>query len=934
MAKATSIQTSFTSGEISPRLLGRVDLDQYYAGAGTCLNFALMPHGGVVKRSGLRFIAEAKHHDRKCRLVPFEFSTEQAYVIEAGDGYFRFFKDGGQIVDTAGAPYEIASPYAAADLAELSWAQSADTLFLCHPRHQPRTLTRTGHTSWTLSVLELVDGPWLDENKDSNLTLTPGETGQLLVNGTFTESLDGWVDASETGSSVQWDASSWANLISDGTGYAALQQEVALPGGVERHLLFEVKSGPMQVAVRTGKRNAPKNVCQDGGASASSYYTETHKPENAFNGTDTSTVAEEDATSWAPNTFTAGQTWLQYVFPSKKLIDRIMIGQSEPGWCSSLIVQKYDGGWVKLKQFDNVVQGRVELQLDAPVSLGQFRIVFNSRVHGTTERPWVTIVKAFDVSWAYDDAPVLAEASYFTGSHDVTFTPDKDCTAYLIFRHNADAARAIDAVSLPTAADAATLTASLDLFEAGHVGAFFRLLHNDTVGYCRVTDVSGPRTATVKIIEPFSATTPTTKWREGAWSELRGWPRCTTFHEARLWFASTPHEPQRIWASVSADYFNFAPGAEDDDAVTLEITANKVNAIRWLRSAKTLLVGTAGGEWRVGDPDSSSPLTPSTAAAKQENNSGSGLVPPLVASGVVLFVQRTGRKLRELAYSYSDNAYSAPDMTILSEHITAGGIVEMDYAREPDAIVWCIRGDGAALGLTYNRIEKVIGWHRHTTQGRFESVACIPAAERDEPWFVVARIVNGQERRYIECMAPGFDEQEKAAAFFVDSGLSYEGDPVSTVSGLDHLEGCTVVGLADGGVVGPAVVAGGSVTLPAPASVVHLGLAYTADLGVLPVEGGAEDGSSQAKIKKLIAAAVRLYRSLGLKVGPTADNLETIPFRSSATPLGQSPALFSGWRVLEMSSDYERDGSVFIRHEQPLPCTVLAVVRHYETMSL
>lgn len=264
------------------------------------------------------------------------------------------------------------------------------------------------------------------------------------------------LDVSETGSSVQWDASSWANLISDGTGYAVLQQEVALPGGVERHLLFEVKSGPMQVAVKTGRRNAAKNVCQDGSSSASSYYSDYHRPEKAFDGTDTSTETEERATSWAPSTFSVGQTWLQYIFPSKKLIDKITIEQSTDGWCSSLIVQKYDGGWVKLKQFDNIVQGRAELQLDAPVSMGQFRIVFNSRVYGVqTERPWVTIVKAYDVSWTYDETPVLAEASYFTGSHDVTFTPDKDCTAYLIFRHNSDAARAIDAVSLPTAADAA-----------------------------------------------------------------------------------------------------------------------------------------------------------------------------------------------------------------------------------------------------------------------------------------------------------------------------------------------------------------------------------------------------------------------------------------------------------------------------------------------
>jgi hypothetical protein len=928
MAKATSIQTSFSSGEISPRLLGRVDLNQYYAGAGTCLNFALMPHGGVVKRSGLRFVAEAKHQDRKCRLIPFEFSSEQAYVIEAGHRYCRFYKDGGRIVTESGQPYEIETPYEESDLADLTWAQSADVLFICHPGRQPMTLSRSGHTDWRLSPLDVLDGPWLDENKDSQFTLTPGTSGELVVNGQFAADLKGWVDLSDTGSSVAWDASAWANLVSDGTGYASLQQEIGLSGGMERKIQFDVKAGPIQMAIRKGRRNEPENVCTGGTATASSSVTTYHEPEMAFDDVGGST-------SWSPEYFTAGYTWLQYTFQHRKTLSQARLAQSSDGWCTSVIVQKYENmNWVRVKQYDNLQAGVSIFEFDEPVSTDRIRFVFNSKIEGALKRLFIPGIHVFDLAWTYEEAYVVAEASYFNGQHEVTFTPDADCTACIIFRHNVNASRAIDAVSIPTPDPITSVVSSQDLFDALHVGAFFRLLHNDAVGYCQVVEVSNPRSATVKIIEPFGASDPTNKWREGAWSNYRGWPRCTTFHEGRLWFAGTAHQPQHIWGSVSADYYNFAPGSADTAAITLEIVSNQVNAIRWLRSAKVLLVGTVGAEWRVGEPDSTSPLTPSTASAKRENGDGSARVQPIAVAGVVLFVQRTGRKLRELAYSYKDNSFSAPDMTIISEHITAGRIVEMDYAREPDAIVWCVRGDGALLGFTYNRLEKVVGWHRHVTAGRFESVACIPGPERDEPWFVISRVVGGQERRYVECMDPVFDEQEKAGAFFVDSGLSYQGAAVATVSGLDHLEGCTVVGLADGGVVGPVVVAGGSVTLPAPASVVHLGLPYTADLGVLPVEGGAEDGSSQAKIKKLIAAAVRLYRSLGLKVGPTADNLETIPFRSSATPLGQSPALFSGWRVLEMSSDYERDGSVFIRHEQPLPCTVLAVVRHYETMSL
>jgi len=788
MSRATSIQTSFTTGEVSPRLRGRVDLDQYYAGLDTILNFTLMPHGGATKRPGTSFVAEAKYADRKCRLIPFEFSTEQAYVIEAGHEYFRFCKDQGQIVGDDGTPYEIASPFSEDELAEITWAQSADVLFLCHPDHRPMKLSRTGHTAWTLEDLETLDGPYLDENEDVTIAIASSSTGELVSNGGFDSNINGWTDISSNGT-VQWDSSGWCNLIGDSASNArpGIQQCVDVEISKTYKLNFEIKSGPMNMQV------------------------------------------------------------------------------------------------------------------------------------GTT-------------SGAGD---LIAATAYSQGFQESQFTAGSNA-AFLQFWHTADASRSVDNISIPILGET-RLTASGaggGVFEAGHVGSMWRLRHGDTVGYCTITEVLSSNAAMADIQEPFAETQATTFWREGAWSGKSGWPRCTTFHENRLWFAGTKGQPQSVWASVSNDYLNFAPGVNDSDAITLEIVSNKVNAIRWLRSSRALMVGTVGGAWRIGDPDSSSALTPATAFAKLEDTNGVANLPPIAVGGVLLFVQRAGRKLRELAYDYREDRYTAPDMTIISEHITAGGIVELDFAQEPDSIVWCVRGDGALLGFTYNRTEKVLGWHRHATQGQFESIACIPGDTRDEPWFCVKRSVEGQTRRFIEFMEAGFDDQEKADAFFVDSALSYAGSNASVISGLDHLEGCAVYGLADGGVVGPLVVQDGSVTLPAPAGKVHLGLPYVCDLGVLPVEGGSDDGSSQAKIKKLIYAAVLLHRSLGLKIGPTADNLETVAFRSSATPLGQSPDLYTGWRVLEMDSDYERSGCVYIRHDQPLPCTVLAVVRHYETMAL
>lgn len=174
MARASTLLSTFNAGEWSPDLFGRVDLQKYDNSCRLVQNFILTAQGPALRRPGTRFVAAAKT-DGPVRLIPFEFSTEQAYVIEAGDGYFRFYKDRGRIELPDGTPVEIASPYSGAELAGLKWAQSADVLYLCHPKHQPQKLSRFSHVSWTLTPLETKDGPYLEENT-GGVTLAPGAT--------------------------------------------------------------------------------------------------------------------------------------------------------------------------------------------------------------------------------------------------------------------------------------------------------------------------------------------------------------------------------------------------------------------------------------------------------------------------------------------------------------------------------------------------------------------------------------------------------------------------------------------------------------------------------------------------------------------------------------------------------------------------------------
>lgn len=164
MTRASPIITNFNAGELSPRMDGRVDVEKYHAGAHKMENAVPLIQGGCTKRSGTRFVAEVKNDATFTRLIPFEFNITQAYVIEAGNLYFRFYTNNGRIETAPGVAYEVATPYTTADLATLTYVQSNDVLYIAHPNYAPRKLSRTSAVTFALAAIDFQNGPFKDEN--------------------------------------------------------------------------------------------------------------------------------------------------------------------------------------------------------------------------------------------------------------------------------------------------------------------------------------------------------------------------------------------------------------------------------------------------------------------------------------------------------------------------------------------------------------------------------------------------------------------------------------------------------------------------------------------------------------------------------------------------------------------------------------------------
>ena len=262
-----------------------------------------------------------------------------------------------------------------------------------------------------------------------------------------------------------------------------------------------------------------------------------------------------------------------------------------------------------------------------------------------------------------------------------------------------------------------TITASSSAFVSTDVNRFI----NFSNGYAKITAFTSATVVSATVEDDFDNTNAVTDWKLGAFSTTTGHPRCVSFFEQRLVFAGTSNQPQTMFFSKSGDYENMTSGTNDDDAMIYTIASNQVNAIQALKATRTLIVMTTGGEYAVSSGASQDAITPTNINIRKQSNYGSSGVDALSIGNATIFLQRARRKIRELAYNFDTDGYTAPDLTILADHISESGLTDMSYQQEPYSVVWAVRADGQMAGLTYNRLENVVAWHRHIFGGKSDT---------------------------------------------------------------------------------------------------------------------------------------------------------------------------------------------------------------------
>ncbi len=786
MAKVDVIQTSFSGGEFGASLFGRTDIAQYANACEIVENFLVRSYGSAISTPGTKYIATVSDSTLKTRLIKFVFNRSDAYAIEMGPKYFRFYTNGGVVVTTGTTPYQLTHIYSESEIFDVQFTQLNDVIWLTHPDHLPQKLTRLAAASWTIADFAFLGGPFMDENTNAAITITPSAT-----TGTIN------ITVSPTNSN-----------------------------------LFTISTGTL------GHHN--------------SY--------------------------WAI------------------------------------------GG--------------------------------------------------------------LAQTNSTTGLQEE--------------------------------------------------------------GYVQITYVTNSYTATATVIKNLKVSTATTKWSEGAWSAVRGYPARVTFHERRLFFARTAAEPQKVWGSKVFEFDNYALDTQaDDDALNLALASNESNEIQWLASGKSLIAATYGGAFII-NSGSTEPITPSNANASEEVGFGAEDIMPKRIGNFFYYIQRFGTKLRELFYLWDFDTYKAVDKTIFSPHILGDGVIDMDVAQHPEPILYCVLTNGTLATLAREVDQEVQAWSRQTTAGTYSSIAIIPSQTGlyDEVWVIVERWVNSVQKRYVEQFQPidlpdrqdmciylhsaltysAFDSSststatislqatggtmtitastayfaagdvgQRIRAINTQSGiilgeaeivaytsgtqvtaevkynfgaLSYAagnwGLSVQTISGLSHLEAKEVIVLADGGTDLPAkTVASGVIQLAYDYFIVHVGLQYDQIIKTLPKEAGSVRGTAQGKKQRINEIALKVNRShKGFKVGGSEDSLdivsyiesttteilytgtisnadfvlERVSFRDPATPLGTPEVLFTGIIPnISFRDDYQYGSQVYIKNEEPLPMEILSIMMTLET---
>jgi hypothetical protein len=859
---------AFNRGIISKLGLARVDLQRMALSAETQTNFMPRILGSMMLRPGLGFKGRT-HGDGDSIFIPFVFAVDDTALVEVAGDHLRV---------------------------------------------------------------------WVDESP-----VVRGAVSTVVANGNFTSNLNNWSDDDESGATSVHVAGGYMGLTGTGFNAAARTQEVTVAAGdqnKEHALRIEVFRGPVNVTVG-------QSAGTDEYVRRTTLGTGTHSlaftPSGNFFIRFTNT-SQSAALVASCNVESSGD--LSLPFPSMTLAERRLIRWDQsgdviflalPGRQQRRIERRAARSWSVVLYEPENGPFRVE-------NLGPIRISASALTGDITLSASRALFRPGHVGALFRISSIgqrieaaLTGEGQETGHIRVTgvgttraftITRSGTWTANLTLQRSIGEPGAWVDVLTNTSNGSGPYNDGLDNqivyyryaiktggYTSGTANIVLEYSSGSITGTVRIRSVSSTTSAVASVIVPLGGTGASGIWSEGAWSDHRGWPSAVAIYESRLWWAGK----DKIWGSITDAFESFDPLVEGDSGpVSRSIGSGPVDRINWLMPLQRLFIGCQGAEKSARSSSFDEPLTPTNFNLKDASTQGAAPVPPVRIDSGGAFVQRNRRRLYEITYSPETFDYVSQDLTGLVPDLLAAGVVRIAVQRQPDTRIHCVRDDGSVAVLVFDRLENVVCWIEVETDGAVHDVIVMPGDEEDAVYYVTQRgAFRCLERWAMESECQGGLMNKQA-----DSFVTYDGPPTTTIAGLDHLEGETVVCWADGADRGTFTVSGGAITLPVAVSKACAGLGYTARYKSRRLVEGT--GIGQRKRVDHLGLILSNTHAQGLRYGPSFDALDDLPLveRYEAVDAASVREMYDEDSV-EFPGEWSTDSRICLEAAAPRPCTVL-----------
>ena len=444
-------------------------------------------------------------------------------------------------------------------------------------------------------------------------------------------------------------------------------------------------------------------------------------------------------------------------------------------------------------------------------------------------------------------------------------------------------------------------------------------------GLLKVTGFTSATEVSVEIIDPLLSDEATTEWREQYFSKRRGYPRAICFHKERRCLGGDD-----VLLSQPGNYFNYRERNDADSGFMVGVNRNGAPNVQWLESLRELRVGTNLAEGAIVQENTTEAFGYNNYNLRWDTNHGSNKLRAEAINGTVLYLQPEGRTLRNQEITGIEDYYSSNSETMLADHILEGGVTQTAYQRQRYPTWHGVRADGELASMLYEKSQNIFAWYRRKTDGEIESISVNPRAdEEDQVCYIVKRTVNGATVRNIEYVKlgqyRGLQNDDTSEMWFVDDGIRVAGSGMTSVSGLEHLEGENVAILCDGAKIAERTVSGGSVSLDYPTDIAIIGRPY--EYTVIPMF--LESQGTMGATKKITNAIVKLWKSGTCKMRINEGDWSTLSFPNLQS--SQAPLLQTGDSAkVTVNGDWSRNTAIELQGRSPLPLNVQAITLEFQ----